>query len=211
VAKSGSPSKPGPRVSPASQDTRDMLVAATIDTLKHDGMAGASARAIAGRAGCNQALVFYHFGSVANLLLAALDSVSTARRQRYESAIAQARSPSQLARVAEEIFREDLDAGYATVLAELVSGASSIPGLAEWIEFARAAVSKATGSKGVAAMVPASEVAYGVVAMYLGLEMLSHLDGNQTKALQLFQRAQQLIAMAETFGLLSNADIEDAP
>lgn len=33
------------------------------------GFARASARAIAGRAGCNQALVFYYFESVTNLLL----------------------------------------------------------------------------------------------------------------------------------------------
>jgi AcrR family transcriptional regulator len=37
------------------------------------GFAGASAREIARRADCNQALVFYHFGSVTELLLAGLD------------------------------------------------------------------------------------------------------------------------------------------
>jgi AcrR family transcriptional regulator len=43
------------------------------------GFAGASAREIARRADCNQALVFYHFGSVTELLLAGLDDVSTRR------------------------------------------------------------------------------------------------------------------------------------
>ena len=45
-------------------DTRAVLIAAAIDTLREAGFAGASARRIAKRAGCNQALIFYHFGSV---------------------------------------------------------------------------------------------------------------------------------------------------
>ena len=43
------------------------------------GFAGASARAIAPRASFNQALIFYHFGSVRNPLLAVLDLISERR------------------------------------------------------------------------------------------------------------------------------------
>ena len=53
-------------------DTRAALVAAAIDTLRESGFAAASARRIAQRAGCNQALVFYHFGTVNDLLMAPL-------------------------------------------------------------------------------------------------------------------------------------------
>ena len=44
------------------------IVEAAIETLKTEGFAGASARAIARTGGFNQALVFYHFGSVNELL-----------------------------------------------------------------------------------------------------------------------------------------------
>ncbi len=40
----------------------------------------------AGRA--NQGLIFYHFGSVTNLLLAALDAVSAERLEHYGAAVA---------------------------------------------------------------------------------------------------------------------------
>ena len=52
------------------RDTRAVLVAAAIGTLRESGFAAASARRIAARAGCNQALIFYHFGSVPDLLVA---------------------------------------------------------------------------------------------------------------------------------------------
>src|SRR3974390_3691477 len=81
MAKPGVTSKVGvPRN--ASPDTRRALIDAAIETLRVDGFARASARAISARAGCNQGLVFYYFGSVSNLLLAALDAVSADRLDR---------------------------------------------------------------------------------------------------------------------------------
>src|SRR5664280_1040765 len=106
MAKAGAPS--GVAVaSERSAHTRKQFVDAAIETLKSDGYAGASARTIAQRAGLNQGLIIYHFGSVANLLLAALDAVSAERLQIYGSAVASASTPSQLVEAAEGIFRND--------------------------------------------------------------------------------------------------------
>jgi len=218
VARSGSPSTPGPRVSKASAGTRSTLISAAIETLKAEGFSGASARAIARRAGCNQGLVFYHFGSVANLLLAALDAVSADRLEKYGAAAAQAESPSELANLAEVIFQEDLDAGYATVLVELISGASSVPGLGaevatrieSWTRFAQSAIDRSLNPRVLAATAPSSELAYGVVAMYLGLEMLSHLNGDRAQALSLFQRLNRLITLADALGVLPAAPTKES-
>ena len=94
-----------------------------MEALKTEGYAGASARAIAERAGSNQGLIFYHFGSVTNLLLAALDAVSAERLEHYGAAVADVGSPGELLDVATAIFRQDLDAGYVTVLVEMIAGA----------------------------------------------------------------------------------------
>src|SRR5580658_8882461 len=123
VAKSGPASRVVPTGSARSADTRRLLVEAAIETLKQDGYAGASARAIADRAGSNQGLVFYHFGSVANLLLAALDAVSADRLELYTSAVDEVETPVELVDVAAAIFGQDLDAGYVTVLVEMIAGA----------------------------------------------------------------------------------------
>jgi len=205
VAKGGSPSKVVDSGSTRSAGTRRALVEAAVETLKDHGYAGASARAIAERAGSNQGLVFYHFGSVANLLLAALDAVSADRLEKYNAAVDKVGSPAQLVDVASAIFREDLDAGYVTVLVEMIAGAGSTPGLGAqvaarigpWFEFARRAIEKTLGGSPLASVLPTGDVAYAVVALYLGLEMLSHLDGDRDRALVLFEHAKHLTGLLE--------------
>jgi len=79
-----------------SPQTRAALVAAAIAALRDVGFAGASAREIARRAACNPALVFYHFGSVTDLLLAALDDVSDRRLAAYRGLLDGPRSLAEL-------------------------------------------------------------------------------------------------------------------
>ena len=187
-----------------SAATRTKLIEAAIETLKTEGFAGSSARAIAERAGLNQGLIFYHFDSVANLLLAALDSVSARRMEHYGAAIDRVGSPTELVDVATAIFREDLDAGYVAVLVEMIAGASSTPGLGPavsarlgpWFAFAERAVTTTLGPP-LDAVVPPGDAAYGIVALYLGLEMLTHLDGDRARALGLFAHAKNLAGLLE--------------
>src|SRR5580658_6302244 len=87
MAKSGTKAAVGRPKSAGAEETREALVRGAIAALKAVGFAGASAREIARRAGCNQGLVFYYFGSVPNLLLAALDAVSETRRVQYQAAV----------------------------------------------------------------------------------------------------------------------------
>src|SRR6185437_2219633 len=119
MAKSGTKAKVGRPSSSGVEDTREALVRGAVSALKEEGFAGASAREIARRAGCNQGLVFYHFGSVANLLLAALDEVSETRRVHYQAAVDRADGVGELVDAAQSVFEEDLDAGHIAVLAEM--------------------------------------------------------------------------------------------
>src|SRR5579863_567508 len=129
MAKTGASSTVAETGSSRSAGTRRLLIEAAIETLKDVGYAGASARAIAERAGLNQGLIFYHFGSVANLLLAALDAVSEERLKIYSAEVASVASVNELMGAAEGIFRNDLDAGYITVLVEMIAGSAATPGL----------------------------------------------------------------------------------
>src|SRR5664280_2619747 len=205
MAKAGAPSSAAAKGSERSAHTRQQFVDAAIDTLKSDGYAGASARTIAQRAGLNQGLIFYHFGSVANLLLAALDAVSEERLKIYGAEVSNVASSSQLVDAAEGIFRNDLDAGYITVLVEMIAGSASTPGLGPevaariqpWREFAQSAIETSLGDSPLGGVLPAKDVAHAVVALYLGLEMLSHLDGDSDPALALFGHAKQLASLVE--------------
>jgi len=171
--------------------------------LKSDGYGGASARAIAQRAGCTQALIFYHFGTVADLLLAALDEVSALRQVRYRDLVAAVDSPADLLEAAASIFREDLDAGYVAVLVAMIAGASSTPELGPqvaeriepWKQFAAEVIARAFGGGALASVVPADEAAHAVVALYLGLEMLAALDGDRGSAVAVFERATSIASL----------------
>jgi AcrR family transcriptional regulator len=183
--------------------TRETLVEAAVATLREEGFSGASARAIAARARCNQALVFYHFGTVANLLLAALDETSRRRMASYRDTVESASSLVELVAAASTIYREDLDQGHMAVLAEMVAGQSAIPGLGEeiaariapWLEFTESTLGTAMASTPFAGLVPTGDVAYAVVALYLGMELLTHIDGDRSRADALFATANRLATL----------------
>jgi AcrR family transcriptional regulator len=184
----------------SAADTRAALIAGAIATLRESGFAAASARRIARQAGCNQALIFYHFGSVPDLLVAALEDISARRMAAYRGLLSHTGTLADLVDSAREIVLTDLDEGHVTVLVEMISGAQSVPGLgdrisacvAPWREFAETAVRDVLAASPVASLVPADQVAHGVVAGILGLELLAHLDGDRSSALALFDRARTL-------------------
>ena len=204
-------------------DTRAALVEAAIDVLRESGFAAASARRIAQRAGCNQALVFYHFGSVNDLLLAALAEVSERRMAAYRGLLDRTGTLGELIASARTVFEEDLDAGHVTVLTEMISGAQSVPGLGErvaaclapWREFAADAVRDVLAGSPVARLLPAEEAAHAVVAGILGLEMLASLDGDRAGALALFDRARAvgdaLDRLRPLAGLLTTGLVNTGP
>ena len=204
-------------------DTRAALVEAAIDVLRESGFAGASARRIAQRAGCNQALVFYHFGSVNDLLMAALEGVSARRMAAYQRLLDRTGTLSELIAAARTVFEADLDAGHVTVLTEMISGAQSVPGLGErvaaclapWREFAADAVRDVLAGSPVARLLPAADAAHAVVAGILGLEMLASLDGDRAAALALFDRAQAvgdvLDRLRPLAGLLTTGLLDPGP
>jgi AcrR family transcriptional regulator len=181
-------------------DTRDALIAAAIEVLRDSGFASASARKISQRAGCNQALVFYHFGTVTDLQVAALEQVSAQRMAAYRGLLDRTGTFGELAGAARLVFEADLDAGHVRVLTEMISGAQSVPGLGErvaavlapWREFAVAAVRDVMAASPFGTEVPPEQVAHAVVAGILGLEMLASLDGDRDAALALFDRAREV-------------------
>jgi AcrR family transcriptional regulator len=207
--------KAGPRLAAGEQgqgrksaDVRQALVAGAIAALRDVGFAGASAREIAGRAGCSQASVFYHFGSVTDLLLAALDEVSAIRMAAYRSVLDQATSITGLVDSARDIFLADLDAGHVRVLVEMITGAQSVPGLGEqvaqrlapWRDFAETAVRQAFGRSPLARLISPADAAHAIVAGFLGLELLASLDGDRSAALAVFDRTRSLARLLDVTG-----------
>jgi len=186
-----------------ADDTRQRIIEAALATLKDEGYAGASARAIARRGGFNQALVFYYFGSVNELLLAALDATSDQRMARYQAAVDDVQTLPELFRVAGDVYREDLANGHITVLAELMSApelrAEMAARVKPWAAFTEDALGRVLGGSPVAGVVPPADLAYGIVALYLGIELLTHLDGDDSRATSLFAAGTRVAGMLAAF------------
>jgi AcrR family transcriptional regulator len=184
----------------AQPTTKDRIVDAALQAIKEDGFAGTSARSIARRGGFNQALIFYHFGSVTDLLLAALDATSEARMTRYRDAVRGVASVADAVRVSTDLYREDLASGHITVLSEMIAGSLDRPDLGPaiverlepWIALAEEAVRNVLDSTGLGEIVPARTLAYAVVALYLGVDLLSHLERDDARAEALFDAATKL-------------------
>src|ERR1051326_1498467 len=121
--------KPPAQNEPLPATTKERIVAAALETLKEEGFAGTSARAIARRGDFNQALIFYHFGTLNDLLLAALDRTSAQRMARYRDAVRRPGTMEDRIRMATELYREDLRTGHITVISELIAGSLARPDL----------------------------------------------------------------------------------
>jgi AcrR family transcriptional regulator len=184
----------------AGEKTRKRIVDAALKTLQKEGFAGATSRAIARAGGFNQALIFYHFGSLDGLLLAALDQTSEERLARYRDAVANAETAEDLAEVAASIYAEDRDRGHMTVVSQMVAGSVARPELAKevvarmepWIELCEEALRKGLASSPAAEVVPARDLAYAIVTFYLGLNLLTHLDEDRERTEALVKRLQSL-------------------
>jgi len=99
--------------------------------------------------------------------------------RQYGEAVDHAGSPTELVDVATAIFREDLDAGYVAVLVEMIAGHLRPRG---WDPKCRRGSGRGSPSPnrrspprwGLRWMVCCRrDVAYAIVALYLGLEMLT--------------------------------------
>ena len=175
------------------------ILDAALETLREDGFHRSSARTIARRGGFNQALIFYHYGSLTDLHLAALDHTSRQRLQRYREALAPVRDLPAAVAVAADLYAEDLRSGHLKVLAELISGASTVPGLGAaivermqpWTDFTEETLQRLVGGTPLTQVMPVTQMAHTVVALYLGIEMLTHLDGDTNRAEELFTTARR--------------------
>jgi AcrR family transcriptional regulator len=188
------------RAATAGQRTRQRIVDAALKTLKKEGFAGATSRAIARTGGFNQALIFYHFGSLDGLLLAALDRTSEERLERYRKAVDDAETAEELAEVAASVYAEDRDRGHMTVVSQMVAGSVARPELARevvarmepWIELCEEALRKAFASSPARDVVPLRDLAYAIVTFYLGLNLVTHLDEDRERTEALVKRLQSL-------------------
>lgn len=178
---------------------RAQIIEAAIESLTEVGYAGTSIREIARRGGFNSALISYYFGGLHKLLLAALDQSSEIRMRRYRQAVEDASGFEELMRVAQQIYREDVEGGHITIFSELVAASLShrelgpelIARAEPWMDFVEGAIKKAAGDSPLLQILPPREIAYGILCFYLGVNLMTQLDPDTTRVERLFALANQ--------------------
>jgi hypothetical protein len=72
--------------------------------------------------------------------------------------------------------------------------------LEPWIDLAEDAVKNVLEKLGLGGIVPARTIAYGINALYVGVDMLSHLEKDDAKAESLFAAARSVAHLFAAVG-----------
>ncbi|PZG04862.1 TetR/AcrR family transcriptional regulator [Nonomuraea aridisoli] len=171
-------------------DTRQRLIDGAIETLRERGITGTSARTIAAAAGVNQALVFYHFGSVPELIRQACLTATEARVGPFVARMEQVTSLRELLDLGRDLHAGERAAGNVTVLAQALAGAQADPVLAEatadalrlWIVPLERTLDRLLSGSPVAELADVPGLARMVAAAFIGLELFEGADPEGARA-----------------------------
>jgi AcrR family transcriptional regulator len=160
------------------RDTRDAIVNATVTTLAELGFSGTSARAVAERAGVAPGGVFYHFGSMDDLLAEVFTICLDRRIARLRTAVDVPRA--DLAAAFTAAVREEFAHPESRAVLELVVGAIDSPVLAARVRygfdqsfaFTREVVELLLGDSPLAAGLPLHLVSQVAASAFFGLAVM---------------------------------------
>jgi DNA-binding transcriptional regulator YbjK len=189
--------------------TRDRLLRATQEALVADGIAGVSARTLAARAGVNQALVFYHFGTVSELVAAAATTLCEESVAHYREQFSAVESLTALLALGRVVHAREQQTGNVAVMAQLMAGAQRDPVLAEagraamelWRVEVEVVVRRVVAPSPLADVVDAAGLARAISAAFIGLELYEGVDPDgAAAALAALERLGVLLEAVDDLG-----------
>jgi AcrR family transcriptional regulator len=179
------------------------MLDAALETLHAEGYAGCTARAIGRTGGFNPALIFYHYGGVTELLLAAFDRSSAERMARYREALQSVSTLPELIETISRLYAEDMGTPHIAAAQELISSSAFsahwsqelMRRMEPWVDFADEVIRRVLGDSPLTGMVDTRGLALAMVALYLGMETVSRLDGDAERVDTLFAALRRLAPM----------------
>ncbi len=189
----------------SGEDTRSRMITAALATIRNDGIASVSARAIARTGGFNQALIFYHFGSVDGLLVAASRAESERRSALYAERLSGVASLPELVRVARDLHEEEAKHGSVAVLSQMLAGAATSPELAvgvrdgfdPWMALVEEAVTRVLEGTPYAGIVPVEDLSFAIASMFLGMELITGLQPERSRDASLLTTLEALATLVD--------------
>lgn len=168
----------------ATSETRERLLSATIELLSGPGLTGISARSVAATAGVNQALVFYHFSTVAELVREATRVSVRQGVDRYRPALAAASSLTELLEVGRRLHAEESAGGSVRVMAQLLAAGQTDPEHAQtardclelWFAEVTRTVQRLLTDSPIREVVDVTDLGRTIGAAFIGLELYDGVD-----------------------------------
>lgn len=181
-------------------DTRGRVLDAALSCLVLNGFGGTTARAIAQTGGFAPGVIYYHFTDLDDLLVATLAHTCEARVQRYRAELSAVDRAGRAVEVLRVLYDEDTEVGHIAAVQEIYAGARRGSRLAaqlaletrRWEELAEDLLTTLLRGKPLASVVRVPVVASAAVAFYLGMETLTHLDGDRSRPKALFDQAARI-------------------
>ncbi|WP_151083117.1 TetR family transcriptional regulator [Nocardioides cynanchi] len=190
-------------------DTRARLLAAAATAVREDGAAAASARSIAARAGVNQALVFYHFGTVSELVEAACGLAVDEAAGSYRRELDEVTSLTGLLDVGRALDRRERASGNVAMMAQLMSGAAHDPVLARaaryamdvWAATLEPVLERLLADSPLAEIVDGPGLTRALSAAFIGLQLYEDVDPASTaRALESLERLAVVVDVVNDLG-----------
>jgi AcrR family transcriptional regulator len=192
-----------------SLETKNKLLEGALKTLTEQGIAKTSARTIAAAAGVNQGLVFYHFGSVDELLAAACRYGAERTVSRYRARFDEVGSLSELLAVGREVHEQERAEGHVALLGQLLAGAqtheslgpATAAGLDLWIVEIEKVLSRVLAGTPFGEFADPPGLARAVAASFVGIELYEGVDrAGATAALDALEQLGFLAGALEDLG-----------
>jgi AcrR family transcriptional regulator len=193
-------------------DTRAKLLAAAAASLRSDGIAGLSARVVAGRAGVNQALIFYHYKTVPALVDAAVRHSVDESLAQYRDALGGVTSLTNLLEVGRQLHERERAAGNVAIMAQVMAGAQHDPVLAgaaryamdRWTEQVEAVVRRVLAGNPIADVIEPVGLARAISAGFIGFELYQGVDATGAAlALDALERLGVLVDAVDDLGAVA--------
>lgn len=168
----------------AATGTRERLLDAAATVVRERGLADASARAIAAQADVNQALIFYHFGSVNAAIAAASDRAVAVSVAAYRDDFAAAHSLGELLQVGRRVHAGERANGNVALMAQLMAGAqrddqlrtAAASAMDAWVGAIEPPLTRLLPTTPLAGAVDARGLARAIATGFVGLELYSEVD-----------------------------------
>ncbi|WP_291525190.1 TetR/AcrR family transcriptional regulator [Branchiibius sp. NY16-3462-2] len=175
------PSAPTPST---AELTRQRLTQAAFEVVRDQGWANASARNIAAQASVSQALVFYHFGTVDDLVAAASDLAVTDAIAAQRPLLADASTLTELVHAGRALSDQHRSDGNTSFMAQVMAAAqhnatmaaAAARALQLWENEIVGALRRITGTGVAGELLDVEDLAPLITAAFVGTELYGGID-----------------------------------